>query len=222
MSPTMTETVYVKNRATGLVHGMAADSAAYYLSQIDPETGVALYERTTEPDAPASTFDPKAAKAEAEAAKHMAATIQSPEVATMDQSIMDSTRPYVPHGVPDAARMEVAVGASESGPTLRAESDRRAVIGGEDPQARQEEALAAADTSALIAELEARKASAERAGSKDPDPGTPASISQSQAAQIAAGDAGASTEDDGGKSTPKSSGSKGSKSGGKSTPKSTS
>ena len=212
MSPTATQTtVWVKNRATGLVHGMTAEFAAYYLAQIDPETGVAQYERASEPERPKDVFDPKAAKAAADLGKHQASVIQEATRGDVDKSVLDSTRPYLAHGVPDAARMEVATGASEPGPTLRAESDRRAVVGGEDPQARQQEALAAAETSQLLAELAARQAAGEKITS-GPDAGEPVSISPGDAKSIAGGDtssltgsSGGTSDDDGEKSTPKKS-----------------
>lgn len=198
MSPTavQTATVWVKNRATGLVHGMKAEFAAYYLAQIDPETGIAQYERASEPKAPEDTFDPKAAKAAQDLGKHQASVIQEATRGAVDAAILDSSRPYVQHGVPDAARMEVATGASEFGPTLTAGSDRRAVIGGEDPQARQEEALAAADTSQLLAELAARQAAGERV--TVPDAGDPATISPTDAKAIAQGDTSSLTGGSGG------------------------
>lgn len=191
---------------------MTPEFAAYYLAQIDPETGVAQYERDVEPSRPADTFDPKAAKAAADLGKHQASVIQEANRGDGDKSVLDSTRPYLSHGVPDAARMEVATGASEPGPTLRAESDRRAVVGGEDPQARQQEALAAAETGQLLAELAARKAAGEKFAS-GPDAGEPVAISSSDAEAIAGGDtssltggsSGGTSDDDGGKSTPKKS-----------------
>ena len=171
-------TVWVKNLATGHTHGMTAEQAAYYLNTRDPLNGAPLYEEGSEPsksegDAP-SLDDVKAQDARDRMARRRGAPVSHGEGRRMD-----STPEHFPHGVPDAARMEVATSASELGPTIRkTDQDVKAVTGndyaatdGPDRIAHQEQAAtegqAIADQASRKEAAQAAKKAAKSGGKSD-------------------------------------------------------
>jgi hypothetical protein len=168
---TDTKTVWVTNLATGHTHGMSAEQAAYYLNSRDPLTGSALYEEGSEPKTDdqgnVSLEDVKNQEARDRLARRRGAPVTTMSD-TGKTGRIDSTPERFPHGVPDAARMEVATSASELGPTIRKEAeDRKAVTGNDyassDGPDRIAHAEQAATTNQETADLDSRKEAAKAA-----------------------------------------------------------
>lgn len=164
------EAVWVKNLRTGHTQAMEADFASYYLNQRDPD-GVALYEEGSAPEgggdegSQPTEEDLRKAELRDRAARRGTGSIR----ATKAEAPAPQPARRKGYGVPDAANMEVATSASETGPTQIEEMDSKAVTnvdyqseGGPD---RVEEGRKAAETSQEQAHADAKEA-ASKAASK--------------------------------------------------------